>query len=54
MPKDWLSYEQQVELLGQRGMRIDDEASAAEFLARVNYYRFSGYFPFPLLIWKTW
>ena len=44
MPKDWLSYEQQVELLGQRGMRIDDEASAAEFLARVNYYRFSGYF----------
>ena len=44
MPKDWLSYEQQVELLGRRGMRIDDEASAAEFLARVNYYRFSGYF----------
>ena len=28
MPKDWLSYEQQVELLGRRGMRIDDEASA--------------------------
>lgn len=44
MSKDWLSYEQQVELLGQRGMHIDDEASAAEFLARVNYYRFSGYF----------
>lgn len=44
MPKDWLSYEQQVELLGQRGVRINDKASAAEFLARVNYYRFSGYF----------
>lgn len=44
MPKDWLSYEQQVELLGERGMHIDDEASAAEFLAQVNYYRFSGYF----------
>ena len=25
MPKDWLSYEQQVELLGRRGMHIDDD-----------------------------
>lgn len=44
MPKDWLSYEQQVELLRQRGMHIDDEASVAKFLERVSYYRFSGYF----------
>lgn len=44
MPKNWLSYEQQVELLSQRGMCIDDSAAAARFLARVNYYRFSGYF----------
>lgn len=44
MPKDWLSYEQQLELLDQRGMRIDDSAAAADFLARINYYRFSGYF----------
>lgn len=44
MPKGLLSYEQQIELLGQRGMHIDDTAAAAEFLARVNYYRFSGYF----------
>lgn len=44
MPKEWLSYEDQVALLCQRGMRIDDEAAAADFLSRVNYYRFSGYF----------
>ncbi|WP_166984747.1 Abi family protein [Canibacter zhoujuaniae] len=44
MPKEWLSYEQQVELLGQRGMCFDDTAAAIKFLARVNYYRFSGYF----------
>lgn len=43
MPKDWLSYEEQVKLLEERGMHIDDRASAANFLARVNYYRFSGY-----------
>ncbi|WP_192795893.1 hypothetical protein [Corynebacterium sp. 11A] len=34
MAKRWLSYEQQVELLEQRGMRIDDKAAAAQFLAR--------------------
>ncbi|MHB2250982.1 Abi family protein [Corynebacterium aurimucosum] len=44
MSKEWLSYEQQVELLCQRGMRIDDSAAATEFLSQVNYYRFSGYF----------
>lgn len=44
MPKDWLNYEKQVELLDQRGMHIGDSVAAAEFLARVNYYRFSGYF----------
>lgn len=44
MPKDWLSYEQQIELLAQRGMRITDPTDAAQFLSQVNYYRFSGYF----------
>ncbi|MBY0791133.1 Abi family protein [Corynebacterium pseudokroppenstedtii] len=44
MPIDWLSYDQQVELLRQRSMHIDDTAAAAEYLAKVNYYRFSGYF----------
>lgn len=44
MPKNWLSYDQQVDLLSQRGMRVDDNVAASEFLSRVNYYRFSGYF----------
>lgn len=44
MPKNWLSYEQQIELLTQRGMRITDPTDAAQFLSQVNYYRFSGYF----------
>ena len=44
VPKEWLSYTDQVELLSRRGMKIDDRAAAASFLSRVNYYRFSGYF----------
>lgn len=44
VPKEWLSYTDQVELLSRRGMKIDDRAAAASFLPRVNYYRFSGYF----------
>lgn len=44
MPKDWLSYEQQVDLLADRGMVIANTEDAAQFLSQVNYYRFSGYF----------
>lgn len=44
MDKHWLSYDEQIELLQKRGLAITDTASAAEFLSRVNYYRFSGYF----------
>ena len=44
MVKRWLSYEQQVELLQERGLTVTDTAAAAEFLSRVNYYRLSGYF----------
>lgn len=44
MPKEWLSYEDQAALLSQRGMRIDDVEGAADFLSRVNYFRWSGYF----------
>lgn len=44
MPKRWLSYDEQVDLLRERGMTIDDPAAAAAFLSRVNYYRLSGYF----------
>ncbi|CAB0855149.1 hypothetical protein FRC0360_00737 [Corynebacterium diphtheriae] len=44
MTKNWLSYDDQVALLNQRGMHIEDDQAAAEFLSRVSYYRLSGYF----------
>ena len=44
MDKRWLSYDEQVERLQKRGLAVSDPIAAAEFLSRVNYYRFSGYF----------
>lgn len=44
MQKDWLSFDEQLELLARRGMRIEDECTAVQVLSRVSYYRFSGYF----------
>ena len=44
MQKDWLSFDEQLELLAHRGMRIEDECTAVQVLSRVSYYRFSGYF----------
>ena len=35
--------EDQIELLKNRGLVIQNEAEAQEFLSRVNYYRFSAY-----------
>jgi len=37
------TYEEQIEILRDRGCIISDDASAMDFLKRVNYYRFSGY-----------
>ena len=41
--KAWLSLEDQVKLLEERGLAIADFSAAMEFLSHVNYYRFSGY-----------
>mgnify|MGYP001193182960 CR=1 FL=1 len=41
--KPWLSYEQQLDRLVERGVSVKDKAAAAVFLSHVNYYRFSGY-----------
>jgi abortive infection bacteriophage resistance protein len=41
--KPWLSCSRQVSLLESRGLVITDGGVAEAFLARVNYYRFSGY-----------
>jgi abortive infection bacteriophage resistance protein len=45
--KAYRRYDEQVELLVQRGMHIADREAAAEVLRRVNYYRLCGYwYPF--------
>ena len=41
--KEWISYEQQIDLLIQRGLIISDRSMALQFLKHVTYYRFSGY-----------
>jgi abortive infection bacteriophage resistance protein len=41
--KLWLRWEDQLALLEQRGLVVTDRQSALDFLAHVNYYRFSGY-----------
>lgn len=45
--KEWLSYEDQLLRLIDRGMHVSDRAKALEFLQRIGYYRLSGYwYPF--------
>jgi abortive infection bacteriophage resistance protein len=45
--KAWLSFDQQLDLLIERGMQVSDRAKALECLERIGYYRLSGYwFPF--------
>ncbi|MFD2471419.1 Abi family protein [Amycolatopsis silviterrae] len=46
-PKPHCTYEKQLELLKERGMRIDDDAAALALLERAGYYTLSGYsYPF--------
>ncbi|HIE4272004.1 TPA: Abi family protein [Pseudomonas aeruginosa] len=41
--KPWLSYEDQLNQLVNRGMVITDHPRALEYLRRIGYYRLSGY-----------
>ena len=41
--KEFKTIEEQIEILRSRGLTIDDEAQARDFLLRNNYYRISGY-----------
>lgn len=41
--KQFKTYEQQLDLLEERGMVVEDPASAQELLRRLTYYRLSGY-----------
>lgn len=42
--KPWRSHAELVTLLAQRGLLIHNSTDAEQFLAHVNYHRFSGYF----------
>ena len=41
--KPWLSYNEQLQLLKNRGLLVGDDRKAEQFLSHVNYYRISGY-----------
>lgn len=41
--KEFKTIQEQIELLRSRNLTIDDEAIAADFLLKNNYYRVSGY-----------
>ena len=41
--KDFKTIDEQIEILRSRGLSIEDEAEAKDFLLRNNYYRVSGY-----------
>lgn len=41
--KPWLSPTDQLQLLQERGMRVDNPEAALNYLNRLGYYRLSGY-----------
>ena len=41
--KDFKTIDEQIEILRSRGLTIEDETEAKDFLLRNNYYRVSGY-----------
>lgn len=46
-PKVWKSYEDQLNVLISRGLRVENKDKALEYLAKIGYYRLSGYwYPF--------
>ncbi len=49
--KSWLSIQQQLDLLKNRGLTVSDDAGAKHLLETIGYYRLSGYwYPFRQLI----
>ncbi|SCZ65324.1 hypothetical protein SAMN03097708_02833 [Thiohalomonas denitrificans] len=41
--KPWKSFADQLALLKERGLQVDNEPAALDYLARIGYYRLSGY-----------
>lgn len=47
--KTWMSMEDQLARLKQRGLAVSDDAAALSYLQRIGYYRLSGYW-YPLRV----
>lgn len=47
--KTWMSMEDQLARLKQRGLAVSDDAAALSYLRRIGYYRLSGYW-YPLRV----
>lgn len=47
--KTWRSMEDQLAVLKERGLWVDDDAAAMNYLRRIGYYRLSGYW-YPLRV----
>ncbi len=46
-PKQWKNFNEQLEILQQRGLIVDDKEKALKYLRTIGYYRLSGYlYPF--------
>lgn len=45
--KSWLSFADQLQRLRDRGLAVENEAAALDYLERIGYYRLSGYW-YPL------
>ena len=41
--KEWKSFPDQLEILKNRGLLVDNEPAALDYLERIGYYRLSGY-----------
>ncbi|WP_040244256.1 Abi family protein [Chromohalobacter japonicus] len=50
--RPWKSFAEQLALLTERGMQVDDESAALEYLERVGYYRLSAYW-YPFRVFET-
>lgn len=45
--KQWISFTEQLELLKSRGLAVENEKAAIDYLERIGYYRLAGYwYPF--------
>lgn len=42
--KEWKSFDEQLDLLKSRGMVVENDLAALDYLQRIGYYRLSGYF----------